>query len=536
MRNKKRIENLKESYGKFKDDDFHFDLIEKYFRNKDNSDSYQVLSDKTCNDLDFEEVFMYLDRTSSKVGQQYLYNRLRNISPNSDRLDLREKIIKKFSEDSEFRIDIQTQLEKLNKDDAYYITTLFQDKHTQAPKWFFVIRLLSFTSLLSLLLIPFNTQLLFVLLGVFIVNVGIHYWNKKNLYQYLGSIPQLLRLNSLALRLHNEKIFHEINPELATSIKIINQVRNRMAFFQLEARLQGDFEALFWSILELFKTLFLLEPLLLFGILKRLEEKREQIESVFRFVGEIDSLISIASLRHGLDKFCLPTISGTTISVKQIYHPLILDCVPNSMDVSNKSILLTGSNMSGKTSFIRSIGLNMITGLTINTCFAESITIPRLRVYSAIRISDDLMNDKSYYFEEVLTIKEMLDRSTDVKQNLFLLDEIFKGTNTIERISAGKAVLSSLAKNNNIVFVSTHDIELTDMLTEEYELYHFSEIVKEKNVDFDYKLKVGKLKNRNAIRILQINDYPKELIKEAIDISKELDKITAANTQYGKKE
>lgn len=185
--------------------------------------------------------------------------------------------------------------------------------------------------------------------------------------------------------------------------------------------------------------------------------------------------------------------------------------------------------MSGKTSFIRTIAINAITGLTINTCFAEHFSMSRMRIFSAIRISDDLMNDKSYYFEEVITIKEMIDKSKDDNSNLFLLDEIFKGTNTIERISAGKAVLSSLTKGDNIVFVSTHDIELADLLKEEYDLYHFSEIVEHKTVDFDYKLKEGKLKNRNAIRILQINDYPESIIKEAIEISEELDKISAVN-------
>jgi DNA mismatch repair ATPase MutS len=192
-------------------------------------------------------------------------------------------------------------------------------------------------------------------------------------------------------------------------------------------------------------------------------------------------------------------------------------------------MLLTGSNMSGKTTFIRSMGINVITGLTINTCFAETMAIPQIRIYSAIRNSDDLMNDKSYYFEELLTIKNMIRKSSEGKPNLFLLDEIFKGTNTIERISAGKAVLSYLLKNKNIVFVSTHDIELTDMLAKDYELYHFSEIVAENKVDFDYKLKEGKLRKRNAIRILQINDYPEDLISEAIEISETLDKITAAN-------
>jgi len=121
----------------------------------------------------------------------------------------------------------------------------------------------------------------------------------------------------------------------------------------------------------------------------------------------------------------------------------------------------------------------------------------------------------------------MLDKSNDENLNLFLLDEIFKGTNTVERISAGKAVLSSLNNDRNIVFVSTHDIELADLLKDEYDLYHFSEIVSNKTVDFDYKLKNGKLKNRNAIRILQINDYPEGIINEAIELSKKLDELKA---------
>ena len=529
MRKKKTIEKLKKSFGQLKNEYFRFDLIEKYFINKDNSDSFQVLSDKTCNDLDFEELFMFLDRTTSKVGQQFLYNRLKAIPNNISNKDKKEKLIDKLKEDIDFRITTQLQLEKLNNTDVFYIASLFQEEHQNPPKWFFIIRMLSFTSLLSLVMLPFNPQMFFVFLVVFLVNTGVHYWNKRNLYKYLDSIPQLLRLHTVANILHKDQFFKTIDPELPNSIRVINQVRNRMSFFRLEASLQSESESIFWGILELFKIAFLLEPLLLFGVLKRLDSKRKEIENVFSFVGEIDIMVSIASLRNGLDKYCLPEISDSKLSAKSVYHPLIPDCITNTIAISDKSILLTGSNMSGKTSFIRTIGLNMITGLAINTCFAASMKIPKLRIYSAIRISDDLMNDKSYYFEEVLTIKEMIEKSSNGKPNLFLLDEIFKGTNTIERISAGKAVLSTLSKNKNIVFVSTHDIELTDMLSEEFDLYHFSEIVKDSNVDFDYKLKEGKLKNRNAIRILQINDYPSDLINEAIEISKKLDKITVAN-------
>jgi DNA mismatch repair ATPase MutS len=318
----------------------------------------------------------------------------------------------------------------------------------------------------------------------------------------------------------------EINPNLQQSTNILDQVRNRMSFFNLEVKLQGDLQAFFWGILEIFKIAFLIESLILFGVLKQLDTKRKEIEDVFIFVGQIDTLISIASLRHGLGKYCIPTIfeEQKHMVADEAYHPLISGCVKNSISVDGKSILLTGSNMSGKTSFIRTIGINAITALTLNTCFADRFSLPRLRVFSAIRISDDLMNDKSYYFEEVLTIKEMIDNSLCGFPNLFLLDEIFKGTNTIERISAGKAVLSALTKAGNIVFVSTHDIELADLLKQEYELYHFSEKVNQKTVDFDYKLKDGKLKNRNAIRILQINDYPESIIEEAIELSGQLDK------------
>lgn len=526
-RKKKNKGKFLESFGNIKDDSFDFGQIESYFRNKDNSNSLQVLSDKTCNDLDFEELFMFLDRTNSKVGQQYLYNKLRIIPTDSNDFDKQEKIINHFKNDSDFGISTQNQLSKLNEHEAYYISSLFQEEHLQPPKWYFVIRLLSFASLLSLIMLFFNPNIFFVFLGIFIVNFGVHYWNKKNLYRYLGSIPQLLKLNAVACELYKNPLLQEINPNLAQSITIINKMRNRMSFFNLETKLQSDIQTFFWGIFELFKILFLLEPLLLFNTLKQLDTRRKEIEEVFTFVGQTDSFLSTASLRKGLDVFCIPeiTVEKQVLVATETYHPLIYDCVKNSIRLNGKSILLTGSNMSGKTSFIRTIGVNIITGLTLNTCFAEEFAMPRVRVYSAIRISDDLLNDKSYYFEEVLTIKDMINKCGTEKLNIFLLDEIFKGTNTVERISAGKAVLSALARDN-MVFVSTHDIELADLLKDEYELYHFSENVNNKSVDFDYKIKEGKLKSRNAIRILQINNYPENVIKEAIEISKKLDKNT----------
>jgi DNA mismatch repair ATPase MutS len=521
-------EKLLNSFGNVKDEFFGFQQIEKYFLKKDHSTAFQVLSDKTCNDLDFEELFMFLDRSNSKIGQQYLYDRLRTIPDNHDKTGRDEKIINQLTTNPGLRTELQIQLSKLNNQEAYYITTLFQDEHKRPPKWFFVIRPLSLIAFTTLLLTIYSVKMFPVLIIVFAINTWIHMWNKKNLYEYLSSLPELLKLNDVAKELFKTDIGKEINPELNKSTGVIDKIKKHMALFKLEAKLQGDLEQAVWLFNELLKTLFLIEPLFLFHILKELNTKRKEVEDVFMYVGEIDTLISIASMRSGLTHYCLPTISKQkTVIAGNVYHPFVPNCVENSIRIGTKSILLTGSNMSGKTSFIRTIGINAITGQTINTCFADEFSLSKMNIFSAIRISDDLMNDKSYYFEEVLTIKNMIDNSANGKINLFLLDEIFKGTNTVERISAGKAVLSAISKDENIVFVSTHDIELADLLKEEYELYHFSEIVNHKSVDFDYKLKEGKLKDRNAIRILQINNYPEELIQEAIGISKELDRMSA---------
>lgn len=530
---KQRIkEKLLNDFGNLKSESFDFEQIESYFRKKDHSKAFQTLSDKTCNDLDFQELFMFVDRTNSKVGQQYLYNKLRTIPLQNIDNTIHEKLSEEFTNHPDFRVSVQDQLSKLNEREGYYIATLFQDEILKPPKWYFVVPLLSFASVLSFIMVFFNPVFFLVILGLSIINIVFHFKNKKNLNNYFSSIPQLSKLNSIAQELFKNASLKDINPDLMKSADVLNKVKSRMSVFNLEAGIQSDQQILFWALMEIVKIVFLIEPLFLFGTLKRIDTKRTEIEDVFLFVGEVDAIVSIASLRKGLNNFCIPKIidGQKRLIAQEVYHPLIENCVKNNLEVNNKSILLTGSNMSGKTSFIRTVAINVITGLTLNTCFAEQFSMPVVRVYSAIRISDDLMNDKSYYFEEVITIKEMIDKSKEGNLNLFLLDEIFKGTNTVERISAGKAVLSSLNKENNIVFVSTHDIELADLLKNEYDLFHFSEIVDHKTIDFDYKLKEGKLKNRNAIRILQINDYPESIITEAIEISKKLDKITVANS------
>ena len=133
---------------------------------------------------------------------------------------------------------------------------------------------------------------------------------------------------------------------------------------------------------------------------------------------------------------------------------------------------------------------------------------------SSISVNDDISENKSYYLEEVLRIKDFLKERTGF--SLILIDEIFKGTNTKERIAISKAVLQNLNTSENIVFITTHDLEIANFLrNQHYDLYYFDEDIKENELYFPYQLKRGINNKTNAIKILEMYDYPKNIVNLA---------------------
>ena len=142
---------------------------------------------------------------------------------------------------------------------------------------------------------------------------------------------------------------------------------------------------------------------------------------------------------------------------------------------------------------------------------------------TSMKIKDQLEEDSSYYMVEVNSIGQLITCSEESdKRYLFTIDEIFKGTNTIERISTAKAILQYLNKSKHMVLVSTHDIELTKLLQEGFDLYFFQESITDKTLSFDYKIKKGTLEKSNAISILEIVGYPKVITEEARALAEKL--------------
>jgi hypothetical protein len=514
------IRNLKSNTNNIKTEFFNFDHIETFFTKANIHDAFQVISDRTFKDLDFEDVFRFIDRTSSRVGQQYLYYLLRCIPANRERAERLEERINIFQQNPALRASVTNELSKLSERGAYHVSSLFQGKHIERPAWLWLIQVLSGISILIILLSLFFPQMWVLLILLFPVNMGIHYWNKNHIYQYSNSIPQLLLMNQIARKILANAGFSHL-AKVADSVESLRKLVPQMSIFKIEAKLQSEIGQIVDYFLELIKALLLLEPIALFATLKKLDARREDLARVYEFIGETDSALSILALRESLPWYCRLTsdTDNNELKINGIYHPLLFNGVPNDIALKGKSALLTGSNMSGKTTFIRTVGISAILGQTLNTCLAREFGMPLMQVQSSIRISDDLLEEKSYYMEEVLTLKQLIDESKGSKRTLILLDEIFKGTNSIERIAMSKSVLSYLASNGNLVFVATHDRELAELLSDHYELYHFTEIIEAEQIVFDYKMKAGVLKTTNAIRILELNYFPTEIVDEAIRLA-----------------
>ena len=516
---RKQIEQIRRAWGNPKKELFNFDRIKNYSEEV-KGNNFHHLTEQTINDIDFYGLFEFIDRTTSKVGQQFLYRKV--IEPTIHKSDLSQNLIELFASDKNLREEIQLDLLKLNESDAYYISSLLKDNLLQKPKWFKFLDL-DIAIVIGLIILSFKYQIFIIFLIIpFAINMFLHYWNKNKAFQFVRSIPQLNLLIKVSKSLlHRNGVFHdELVEESISDLKSF-QRKSSIINFDNGSGIQSEFSQIGTYLLELIKAFFLVEVFMLFKVIKELESKRSSIITLFDYVGNIDCSISIASLRAGDAKTCQPVFCPAVkkVSVKNIYHPLIENCIKNDLSISDKSILITGSNMSGKSTFLRTFIMNSILAQTIYTCFADEFISPILKQYSSIRIDDNLFESKSYYLQEVNTMASLIAEVNTQNQNLFVLDEVFKGTNTIERISAAKAILSYLNQRNNIVIISTHDIELSDMLKSEYDLYHFTETIEGGELYFDHKIKYGQLTTRNAIKLLELSNYPAAIIREAQQIS-----------------
>jgi DNA mismatch repair ATPase MutS len=249
-------------------------------------------------------------------------------------------------------------------------------------------------------------------------------------------------------------------------------------------------------------------------VARNLRRYRDTLAQVFLQVGSIDADIAIASWLERIPAHCLPVITTEkTIEFANGFHPLLAAPVANSITLRGQSALVVGTNMAGKTTFIKMVGTNIILGRTLGVCFAAAAVVPRLMVMASIRAEHSIESGKSLFFAELERILSFVQSAERDGQEVFLIDELFRGTNTPERVAAGKAVLESLGAHAQVL-VTTHDVELQHLLGQSFLTFHFVEDPELPEV-FDYRLHPGISTTKNAIKLLEKVGFPPAIVREA---------------------
>lgn len=521
------LDRIRSKWGRPVNSRRNFKLIAAYLNGQDNP---AKISPAIADDLDLNNIFNFIDRTNSKPGKQYLYKKLFTPETSFDTLLKFDKKVEMLNLPRPDLESIELELSKLNSTDAYYLADLFLKEHQLLvlPILGFYIRI-SGIAIIGLIISLFFTPNLIciIVLALFLIgNVAISYGTKNKISSYTRSLPQLLILHRVTRKLL-KKISFENDEAIKASLNKLSGLNRSLNLVSFESKLAANPENLSYVVFKFIKLLFLLEPLMFITSVKRINKYRQDIEVIYNYTAEIDTLIAVLSVRAGLAHYSKPVFytENLQMDLTDMFHPLVYNCVPNSIYTRrDMGALITGSNMSGKTTFIRSIAINTLLAQTIYTTCTREYKAPLLKIQTSIRTSDDIGEHKSYFQAEALSILDIINQSgsTEAVKSLIIIDEIFRGTNTIERVAAAKSVLTYLTDNKNFVFVSTHDLELAEMLDNEYAVYSFEESVNDTRLVFDYKMKSGVLKNINGIAILETIGYPESVVEDAYIVSEEL--------------
>ena len=493
--------------------------IEMYEQRRRKTFNQEWVDDVTWNDLEMDRVFARINHTRTYMGEQILYHRLHGCK-NRQELQRMEKRIAFFSCQESSRIKVEEKLSHIGKQKENYYLPLFLMDEINWPVTscigLYLQQVLLVICLAGTVLVRSNVWGL-GLLVVATVNLLI-YLHAKNKYE--GNLFAVANMK-VALDFCNWMIKSFEGNQLYADEEILQALEKTRKLAKQMGRWQarkyqsvtGDLTGIVQDYLA---GVTLYDIVAFCHIEKALRKCRKETLQLYEFVGDVDTDIAIASFRKSLTNWCSPMIQKSgSIGLEKICHPLMDDGVANSIEL-RKGAIFTGANASGKSTFMKAVAINVILAQTIHTCVAKNVKMPTIKVMTSMALRDDILSSESYYMVEIKSLKRIVDRAKEEGEPvLCFIDEVLRGTNTVERIAASTEILSLLAQKNALCFAATHDIELTELLKEQYDNYHFEEQVEEDDVIFDYRLREGKAMTRNAIKLLHMIGYDQHIVQRA---------------------
>ncbi|MGG7144086.1 MutS-related protein [Clostridium nigeriense] len=509
------VQYLIKSWPEAYDNKFDFDKIHKFYKEYGPSslkekDFYNI-DDQTAYDINIDDLLNEISICSSTPGEQMLYYLLRTPKLNANDIEKRNKIIEKLLEDKELRGNIQQSLSNLGRQRKGEVFDLF-NTNTVIKKWkvilFNLIAISSLILLIFFLFIGANYFLRFI--GIFVIYMFIsmrasaEVENELSSLNYLGKLirtaKEISKIEDDALKEYIEEINKRVTP--------VSKIDNKTKYIYSSSELDIFTETL--------NGFFLTKIRSYYSIINIVKNNKQNLIELYALVGKLEAYISVASYRCRVSNYCIPKFLNNkdkTLIVKNAVHPLLEDGVPNSITLNNKGVILTGSNMAGKSTFMRTLATNILLSQSISMSLCDEYSASFFRIISSLSLSDDVLSGTSYYLEECNSVLRILNSLDDEIPAFCIIDEIFKGTNPIERIAASKEILKYIMNKNAISIVATHDLELAESCDDKYLRFYFCEDIDEnEGLTFDFKLKPGICNTGNALKLLNFLGYPKEII------------------------
>ena len=511
------IRKLVKNYGKRANKKISADELEQITHYYTNRKEKNIIDDITWNDLDMDRIYKAINNTNSSVGQEYLYKLLREPCKDESFLKKLDKLANSFDEDKDNRLSVQKIFAFIGYAKHMAVSDYVEMIVELTPKSNVVNYISSIFLIIALvILLGINASIgILVLIVAMSFSIISYYRFKADVECYFVCINQIVKMIKAAKDITELKLDYldDINDKLDGLVHSFSKVYKNAGMLE-GGNVTGSLSEI---LLEYLRMLTHVDLIKFNNMVKLLNHKGNEIFDLIDLLGFIESSIAIASFRRSLPYFSIPDFNEEYkgIELEDAYHPLIDNAIPNSI-AEQGNILLTGSNASGKSTFLKTIAINAILSQTIYTSPSKYYRAPRYNIFSSMALRDDLEGNNSYYIVEIKSIKRIFDAIKESDRPvLIFIDEVLKGTNTVERVAASSEILRSLGNKNTCVFAATHDVELTSILEKDYTNYHFQEKVTENEVIFDYKIQNGPATTRNAIKLLSVLGFDDEIIEKS---------------------
>lgn len=504
---KKLIENellaLKHSFSHFKNG--------KEFLDTEHFFSYDL-------DLFGEgSLFQFLNRTSTVNGKQQLANWLIHPSTKKEKIEKRQEAIEELASIPNWRLhflangNLFDETEEINHEIKTWSELELKLNRASAIKW--LIRILPIITILSLIPAVLGVSNLFFTIAVFSQWFLLYFFWKQIMqyFGYFGRKSELLAKYMQLLQFIEERDFRaEYLTELQKKVRKPESASN--IFKQLRS-LTKELEYRQNILVGIFlNSFFLWDIRCVYKLWNWHNRNHKKLGDWLNVVAEIDALISLANFSNNHPEYVYPKIhdGGFSFHAKKLGHPLLKanKRICNDLEINgwSKVIIVTGANMAGKSTFLRTVGVNLILGRLGAPVCATEMTLTPISIYTNMRTTDSLLKDESYFFAELKRIKAVLDRLQKGERIFVILDEMLKGTNSVDKLNGSKKLIRKLVEFKSVSLIATHDLKLAE-LEEEFPQRVFNkcfEIKIEKDeLVFDYLLSDGVTKTMNATFLMK---------------------------------